>query len=380
MKRKILYISGSRADYGFMQGVLKKIDTHPDLELEVIVTGMHLMKEFGYTLNSIQKDGFRIYKIPAKFDSSEMSAVNFLGFFLKKMALAINKIRPDIILVAGDRAEMLGGAIVASYCSLPLAHVSGGDVTSTIDEHIRHAITKLANIHFPYTALSADRIYKMGEDQWRIHIVGSPGVYKMLNQKIIPKEKIVKKYGLDLSKPFLLMIQHPVTFEVGYAASQIRTTLEAITELKVQTVLIYPNADNGGIRMIEVIREFEKKPDIRAYKTIQSVDFFSLMKNAVAIVGNSSSGIVEAPSFNLPTINIGSRQEGREQAGNVINVGYDKDEIKNAICKALSDKKFLKKVHTCKNPYDAGDAASRITEVLASVKIDHNLLQKKLRY
>ena len=380
MKKKILYISGTRADYGFMQGVLRKINEHPDLELEVIVTGMHLMHEFGYTSKIVEKDGFRVHKIPAKYDSSEASSVNFMGMFLKKMAVKISDIRPDIILIAGDRAEMLGGAIVASYCSLPLAHISGGDVTSTIDEHIRHAITKLAHIHFPYTALSAERIYKMGEDRWRIHIVGSPGVHQMLNQALIPKEEVGKKYNLDLSRPFLIMIQHPVTFEADDAASQIRTTLDAITELGVQTILIYPNADSGGTRMIDVIHEFKKYPFIKTYKTIPPVEFSSLMKNAGAIVGNSSSGIVEAPSFKLPAINIGSRQEGREQADNVIDVGYDKGEIKNAILTALSDKEFHKRVQSCKNPYDAGDAASRITDVLASVKIDRTLLQKKLRY
>ena len=380
MTRKVLYISGTRADYGFMRGVLQKIHDHPDLELEIAVTGMHLMREFGYTCRIVEKDGFVIHKIPAKYNSSEESAVIFLGSFLKKMADMIGSIQPDIILVAGDRAEMLGGAITASYCSLPLAHISGGDVTSTIDEHIRHAITKLAHIHFPYTKLSAERIYKMGEDRSRIYLVGSPGVYQMLNTTLMTIEDTGKRFNLDMSRPFVIMIQHPVTFQADYAASQIRTTLDALMEKKLQTVIVYPNADNGGSRMIEVIREFEGNPDIRTYRTIPSREFFSLMKYATALVGNSSSGIVEAPSLKLPVINIGTRQEGREQADNVINVGYKKEEILHAIDTVLCDTRFQKKVRGGKNPYDAGDAASKIADVLATVKINHTLLQKKLRY
>ena len=380
MKRKILYITGNRADYGFMQPVLKKIHAHPSLDLEVIVTGMHVMKEFGNTITIIKKDGYKIHKISAKFDTSSGSAINFLGTFLKKLGKQIEKIHPDIVLVAGDRAEMLCGAIVASYCSIPIAHVSGGDVTSTIDEHVRHAITKLANIHFPYTRMSADRIFKMGEDRWRIHTVGSPGVYHMLHQELTPKNELAKRYNLDLTHPYLLMIQHPVTLESDEAPEQIRRTLSAIAELDIQTILVFPNADAGGLQMIKVIGEFAANPNIRPYKSIPSKDFFSLMKHADAMIGNSSSGIVEAPSYHLPVINIGSRQAGRERGKNVLDVGYDSYEILHAIKTALFDEKFRNLIQQSKNPYDRGDAALKIVDVLESVVIDKRLLQKQLRY
>jgi UDP-hydrolysing UDP-N-acetyl-D-glucosamine 2-epimerase len=380
MKRKILYITGNRADYGFMQPVLKKIHVHPSLDLEVVVTGMHIMEEFGNTITIIENDGFKIHKICAKFDSSPGSVINFLSAFLEKLVETIEKIHPDIVLVAGDRAEMLGGAIVASYCSVPIAHVSGGDVTSTIDEHVRHAITKLANIHFPYTRKSAERIFKMGEDRWRIHTVGSPGVYQMLHQKLTPKNELVKQYHLDFSRPYLLMIQHPVTLESDDAAEQIRRTLSAIAEMDLQTILVYPNADAGGLAMIKIIREFAQDPNIRPFKSIPSQDFFSLMKNAGAMIGNSSSGIVEAPSYHLPVINIGSRQAGRERGKNVLDVGYDSNEIGRAIRTALFDENFKTSLQTSKNPYYRGDSASKIADVLASVVIDRKLLQKQLRY
>jgi len=380
MKRKVLYITGNRADYGFMLPVLRKISVHPKLELNVAVTGMHLMEEFGNTISVIRKDGFGLHEIPAWFDTTDVSPVQFLGSFLTSMTKEIRKINPDFILVAGDRAEMLGGAIVASYSSIPIAHVSGGDVSSTVDEHVRHAITKLSQIHFPYTKKSAERIFKMGEDRWRIYVVGSPGVYHMLNLDLIPPKEIARRYNLDLSQPFLLMIQHPVTLESADAPKQIRQTLTAVIESDVQTILIYPNADLGGIEMIKVIQEYKNNPLIKPYRSIPSTEFFSLMKIAGAMIGNSSSGIVEAPSFSIPVINIGSRQDGREQAGNVINVRYDTIAIKRAIRKALFDKKFRDGICTTKNPYDRGDAASKIADVLAKVEINNNLLQKKLRY
>lgn len=380
MKRKVLYITGNRADYGFMQPVLNKIHAHPSLDLEVIVTGMHVMKEFGNTITIIEKDGYKIHRISAKFDSSSSSVINFLSAFLENLGKIIDDIHPDIILVAGDRAEMLGGAIVASYYSIPIAHVSGGDVTSTIDEHVRHAITKLANIHFPYTRMSADRIFKMGEDRWRIHTVGSPGVYHMLHQELTPRNELAKRYNLDLTRTYLLMIQHPVTLESDEAPEQIRKTLSAIAELDIQTILVYPNADSGGLQMIKVIEEFAANPTIRPLKSIPLKDFYSLMKHAGAMVGNSSSGIVEAPSYHLPVINIGSRQAGRERGKNVLDVDYDSNEIKQAITTALFDEKFRTRIQKSKNPYNRGDAALKIADVLASVIIDNRLLQKQLRY
>lgn len=380
MKRKILYITGNRADYGFMQPVLRKIHNHPSLELHVAATGMHLMEEFGNTLRVIEKDGFRIHTIAATFDATPASVTNFLGPFLTKSGRLMEQLRPDIVLVAGDRAEMLGGAVSASYHGIPIAHVSGGDVTSTIDEHVRHAITKLANIHFPYTRKSAGRIFKMGEDKWRIHLVGSPGVYQMLHQELTPKDELAAKYRLDFSRPYILLIQHPVSLETGEAPEQIRKTLAAITELNLQTILVYPNADAGGLAMIKVIREFEANPLIRSFKSIPSEDFFSLMKHAGAMVGNSSSGIVEAPSYHLPVVNIGPRQAGRERGANVIDVGYDTDEIREAIRTALFDEEFKDHVQKSKNPYYRGDAGSKIAEALASVVIDRDLLQKQLRY
>jgi UDP-hydrolysing UDP-N-acetyl-D-glucosamine 2-epimerase len=303
--------------------------------------------------------------------------VNFLGEFILKLAENIKDIKPDIILILGDRAEMLAAAIVGAYLMIPVAHIHGGDVSSTVDETVRHAITKLSHVHLAATKKAAKRIIKMGEGSWRVHRVGAPGLDKILSKDLISKNEISKKYNLDVSRPVLLVVQHPVTAEVEDAQRQIRETMEAIRELGYQAVVIYPNADTGGRRMIEVIRRYGKRPFIKIYKSIPHEDYLGLMKISSAMIGNSSSGIIEAPSFHLAAVNIGTRQEGRERAKNIIDVDYSKNKIKSAIIKALYDKKFKEKVKRCKSPYGEGKAGERIAVILSGLKINGRLLQKR---
>ena len=381
MKTKILYITGTRADYGLMQSVLRAIEEHPKLELELIVTGMHIMPEFGRTINEIKKDGFKIHEIDATYEKdNEESMANFVGEFIQLLTKKVNEIKPDLILVLGDRGEMLAGAIVGACLAIPVAHLHGGEITSTVDEFSRHAITKLAHIHLPATEKSADRIIKMGEDPSNVFVVGAPGLDSILNENLIEPAELSKKYNLDSSKPIFMVVQHPVTTEVRDAHEHIRETLEAIVGLRHQTILIYPNADAGSRAMIEVIKEYEKYPFIKTFKSIPHKEYLSLMKMATVIIGNSSSGIIEAPSFGLPVINIGSRQEGRERAENVIDVDYDKEQIKTAIKKALDDGNFKEKVKKYKSPYGDGKAGVRIVDILSRIKIDKKLLQKRLTY
>ena len=381
MKRKILYITGTRADYGLMQSVLRVIEEHPKLELELIVTGMHIMPEFGMTINEIKKDGFKIHEIDATYEKdNEESMANFVGEFIQLLTKKVNEIKPDLILLLGDRGEMLAGAIVGAYLTIPVAHLHGGEITSTVDEFSRHAITKLAHIHLPATEKSAERIIKMGEDPSNVFVVGAPGLDSILDENLIEPVELSKKYNLDSSKPIFMVVQHPVTTEVRDAHEHIRETLEAIVEIRHQTILIYPNADAGGRGMIEVIKEYEKYPFIKPYKSIPHKEYLSLLKMASVMVGNSSSGIIEAPSFGLPVINIGSRQEGRERAENVIDVDYDKEQIKTAIKKALDDENFKEKVKNCKSPYGDGKAGVMIVDILSRIKTDKKLLQKRLNY
>lgn len=380
--RKIAVVTGTRAEYGILKPVLKAIKTHPHLDLALIVTGMHLSKEFGYTIKEIKKDGFKIDTKVEMLHAEDTGAAmaKSIGKCIEKMTEALKRIKPDFLVLLGDRAEMLAGAVAASYVSIPIAHLHGGDVSGSVDDSVRHAITKLAHIHFPATQESANRIIKMGEDPSKVFIVGAPALDIILKEKLPKQAKLSRKYSLDLSKPIFLVLQHPVVTEADQAADQIKETLDAIVELKHQTIIIYPNADAGGRRMIKVIKKYAKYPFIKSYKSIPHADYLGLMGVASVMIGNSSSGIIDAPSFHLPVVNIGTRERGRERSTNVIDVRHNKREITKAIKKALHDKRFRAKVKKCRNPYGAGKASQRIVKVLSKIEITPALLQKKITY
>ena len=381
LTRKVVYITGTRADYGLMQSVLKNIDNDPNLDLEIVVTGMHLMEEFGYTLDEIKKDNFKIHIIDSTYEKdSKLSMAIFIGDFTKKLAVKIDEIKPDFILLLGDRGEMLSGAIVGAYLSIPTVHLHGGEITSTVDEIARHAITKLSHIHFPANERSEKRIIQMGEDPRDVYVVGAPGLDHILNEKLIPVENLQEKYGIEKDEPLLIVIQHPVTTEKRDAKKQMKNTLTALDELGYQTILIYPNADAGGREMIKEIKKFESKTFLKTFRSLPRKDYLSLLNIADVLVGNSSSGIIEATSFKLPVVNVGTRQSGREQAGNVINVSYDKEEIKSGIDKALHDEDFTRKLEHCENPYGDGKTGKRIVELLKKIEIDEKLLQKRSKF
>lgn len=379
--RKILYISGTRADYGLMKNTLLLLKKYPGLSLKIAATGMHLMPEFGNTVEEILRDKSRVAIIPADYKSdNKESTLEFLGEFILKLTAHVKRARPDIILVLGDRAEMLGGAIVGAYLAIPVAHIHGGEVSSTADEFSRHAITKLSHLHFAASQKSAERIIRMGEDPWRVHMVGAPGLDSILKDELYSAKEIARKYKVDLRKPFLLVVQHPVTLEFRDSEKNMRATMEAVRELGYQSAVIYPNADAGGRKMIRVIKLYKRCPFIRIYKSVPRKDYLSLMRIASAVIGNSSSGIIESTLFKVPCVNIGTRQLGRERSNNVIDAGYDKRQIAKAVHKALYDRKFRNKLEKCRSPYGDGKAGERIARVLSRVKIDLDLLQKRIGY
>ena len=383
-KMKIAIITGTRAEYGLLYPVMRAIQDHPELDLSIIATGMHLSPEHGYTVKEIEKDGFDIDVTVDMLFSNDTGAsmAKSVGVGIIGITQALEHIKPNIVLALGDRDEPFAGAIAASHMNIPVAHIHGGDTTGggCIDDSIRHSITKFAHIHFPVTEESAGRIEKLGEEPWRIHTVGAPGLDTILNAKLIPKEQLIKQYSLNANKPLLLAIQHPVTTQPENAGNEMRTTLEALSELDVQTILVYPNSDAGGRSMIEVIKEYEHIPFLHTFKSLPHIEYLSLLNIADALVGNSSSGIIEASSFHLPVVNIGIRQEGRQRTDNVINVASNKEHIIEAINTALYDEVFKQKVNECVNPYGDGKAGVRIAEVLAEIEIDQKLLQKKITY
>lgn len=380
--RKIAVVTGTRAEYGILYPVLKAIEAKQQLRLLLVVTGMHLSHEFGYTVKEIEKDGFKIAaRVDMLLSADTLGAMaKSIGLGIIEMAQTWEQLKPDIIMVLGDRVELLAATIAGAYMNIPIAHIHGGEGSGSIDSLARHAITKFAHIHFPATKESADRIIKMGEDEWRVYVVGSPTIDYILNEPLIPAEALAQELGLDLSRPLILAVQHPVTTEVDKSPGQMRETLEAVVELGYPSIVIYPNSDAGGRRMIEVIKEFEGYPAIKTFKSLPRREYLSLMKIASVMVGNSSSGIVEAPSFGLPVVNIGSRQEGRERGKNIIDVRHNRQEIIKAVKKAMTDKEFLNEVKKCQSPYGDGHASARIAEILSEVEITPRLLQKKIAY
>lgn len=381
MKQKhIVYVTGTRADFGLIKNVLRKINKNPELRLSVIVTGMHLMEEFGSSLKEVEKEKFALYEINATYKGDDRTSMaEFTAGCLKGCAEIFGKIKPDILLVIGDRAESLAASVAAAYMKIPIAHIHGGDKSATIDEPVRHAITKLANIHLAATKLSAERIEKMGEEKWRIFVVGAPSLDAILNSEIADKKTAEKELNVDFDKPVIIVLQHP-SFDAEKAGEQMTETMEAIRELGGQAVVIYPNADAGGRKIIDVIENYRKYKNIRISKNLEHSLFLGLMKNASVMIGNSSCGIIEAPSFNLPVVNIGERQDGRDRCSNVIDAGYDRKQIVNAVKKALHDKEFIKEIKGCKNTYGDGKTAKRIAKILFEIKIDDRLLQKRLTY
>jgi GDP/UDP-N,N'-diacetylbacillosamine 2-epimerase (hydrolysing) len=378
--RRILYISGSRSDWGLMRSVLDSIRRHPRLKLEIAATGMHLMREFGYSIKKIEAEGYVVHRVDCTYrrDDKE-SMARFVGSFTQKLTSLVARTKPEIILVIGDRGEMLAAAIVGAYLGIPVAHVHGGDISSTVDELVRHAITKLAHIHLTATRKSTNRIRKMGESAWRIHTVGAPGLDSIIHQKKMSKKDVEKLLGISLNPPFIVVVQHSVSAEVHDADRQMRETLEAVVELGLETIVIYPNADAGGRKMIKVIKEYSGFGNIHIFKNIEHDLFISLLSRSAAIVGNSSSGLIESLALGLPAVNIGTRQGERERTRNVINVPHDRREIQKAVKKAVSPL-FKAKIRKNKNPYGDGNAGKRITTILSQVKIDGRLIQKRLEY
>ncbi|MDS0526637.1 UDP-N-acetylglucosamine 2-epimerase [Clostridium sp. SHJSY1] len=380
--RRICVITGTRANYGRLKTVMDSIIKHPSLELKLIVTGMHLVVECGYTVNEIINDG---YTIDAKVDmniSNDTGAgmCKALGLGLIGLTQAIESINPDIILILGDRDEDLAGAIIGAHMNIPVAHIHGGEVTGTIDEAIRHATTKFSHIHFAATEGSKERIIKLGEDKDVVFNVGSPGLDSILNRIYMSKEEVFKKFGLNKDRKLVIVAQHPVTTQRDEAKNQMVETMEAIKRLGEQTILIYPNSDAGSKEMIEVVKSYKNLDFMSTYKNINFEDFLNLLKYADVMVGNSSSGIMEAPSYKLPVINIGERQKGREQSTNIINVKYDREIIYSSLIKALTDKEFISKVNSCVNPYGDGKTGERIADILSSISINKDLIEKRITY
>lgn len=382
--RKILVVTGTRAEYGLLYWTMKEIQNDKELELQLVVTGNHLVKEYGYTVEQIRKDGFEINEEIDMIVNSEKksSMVKSMGIEMIQMAQCFDRLKPDILLVLGDRYEIFVAATCAMMMNIPIAHMNGGESTEgAVDEQIRHAITKMAHIHFPGAYDYKKRIIKMGEEPWRVHNVGQAGIENIKRLKLLEKEDLEMELNICFNKPVFLITYHPVTLDLDNIEMQIDNLLDAIKEFDAKYIFTYPNADFGSKIIIDKINKFVKdNKNAYIYYSLGQKRYLSLLKYADAMIGNSSSGIIEAPSFKLPVINIGDRQNGRLRSSNIIDTGYNKEEIVESINKVLFDKNFRENLINIDNVYGNGNVSRQIVDILKNINLDRNLLNKKLTY
>ena len=394
MKKRIIAVfTGNRAEYGLQYPILKAIDKHPNLDYRLLVSGAHLDSNFGRTLDEIRDDGFRIEaEIKIEMDADSLIATaQAIGSGVLEISKALAKIKPDLMIVYADRFEGLAAVIAASQTNVPTAHVEGGDLTEggALDDSVRHAMTKLSHLHFTTNAQASNRILAMGEEAWRVHTVGFPAIDLIAEGRFASQTEIVEKLSVDLSRPLVLFTQHSVTTECDRASEQVLPSLaaiEALADTGVQVILTYPNNDAGGKAIIGQLEAFKEKavPGTQVHRSLGRHIYHGVLALArnpgirVTCVGNSSSGLKETPAFGCPTVNIGSRQEGRLRGENVVDAGYDSAAIQAAIEKCLFDEPFRALSRAAPNPYYLGDAGPKIANVLASVPLDQKMIRKKM--
>lgn len=324
----------------------------------------------------IKQDGFTIeatlpmFRDQAPDTGAEMARA--IGRILPGLVDLFERLRPDLILSGFDIGANFAATVAGAHMNIPVAHIQGGEVTGSIDESLRHAMSKFAHLHFPATEDAAQRFIRMGEHPKSVFVVGCPSLDVVLQTPVVPKSEVLAAHGLDPQQPYVVILQHPVTTEVAEAGHQIQETLAAVQEMRLQGVLIYPNNDAGAQQIIHHI----KQSRIAVMRSMPPAGFVNLVRYAAALVGNSSSGIHETASLGVPTVNVGTRQQGRERPLNVLDAGYDRDAIKQALDVALYDEAFKAKAAECANPYGDGNSAERIVSILKTVSLD-NLIQKR---
>ena len=380
---RILFFTGSRSEWGYIKPIIK-LCKEQDIKYNICATNTHVLDSYGLSINEIKKDGFKVSdEIYMTLDGyNTYSSTKSLGIVMMSFLDVVQRIKPDWILLAGDRGETLIASIVAAYTNTPLAHIQAGELSGNIDGQARHAIGKFAHIHFASNKDAANRLKKLGEENFRIKTVGAPqldDIHKNLKE-FNDIKKLLKGYGLDKIKNYSLIIFHPVVEEYSETKKIFKNFIKCMKNTNYEKRFwISPNSD-AGAHFIKDIFLNERDIDDILFDNLPRYQFLTLMKNASAIIGNSSAGIIESPSFKIPAINIGRRQKNRLKAKNVINIeNYSENKLMLAL-KKINSKNFKKKIQNIKNPYGIGDSSKKILEILKKTKIDEKLLKKELTY
>lgn len=379
MKRKICVITGTRAEFGLLRLLMQEVDDAPECELQIVATGMHLSPKYGLTYKEIEQAGFKIdFKVDMQLSSdSAASITKSIGIGTIGFAEAYEYLQPDLLVVLGDRFELISAVTAALIASIPVAHLHGGETTEgAFDEAIRHSITKMSHLHFVAASEYARRVIQLGEHPERVFLVGGLGVDAIRQLRLFTREELEKSLDFKFGKKNLLVTFHPVTLSSKSSASEMANLLEALDQLR-DTHLIFtmPNADNGGHELATMIEQFvASRPHARAFQSLGHVRYLSCMQFVDGVVGNSSSGLTEAPSMRVGTINIGDRQKGRLSTDSIIHCASDFESIQNAL-ERLYDPAFKTLLSNVVNPYGSGGASHKIVEVIKNYPLD-DLLKK----
>ena len=378
--RTIGVVSVARSDAGIYRPLLRRIQSAPDLRLHLYVSGSHLAPEFGMTVQELVRDGFAIgSRIESLLSSDTPEGIaKSMGLGLLGFAQDFAAHRPDLLVVLGDRFDMYAAALAALPFKIPVAHIHGGELTQgAIDDALRHSMTKLSHLHFVSTEEYGRRVRQLGEEDWRIVVAGALSLDNLSELTLLSAAELAARWGLNAAEPFVLATFHPVTLEYEQAEWQIGEFLAALEACGLPVIATLPNADTGGRKLIERWRQFAAvRPNVRIVDNLGTQGYFSLMKLAAALAGNSSSGILEAASFELPVVNVGTRQQGRVRAANVIDTGYERAAVLAGLRKA-ADPTWRKNLQGLRNPYQRGHAAATIVEKLRTVSLDERLIKKR---
>jgi UDP-hydrolysing UDP-N-acetyl-D-glucosamine 2-epimerase len=373
MKRTIAIITTSRADYSLLYWPLRDLAAHPDLDLKIIALGPHLSPEFGCTVQEIEKDGFCVdARIECLLSSdSDVGMAKTIGVAILSLADHLGRLRPDLLVLTADRYEMLAPASVALALRIPIAHIEGGEISEgAIDDAVRNALTKLSHIHFTSTAQARARVIAMGEEEWRVHRVGAPALDHLKRSPLLNREDLEARLGIRFARPTTLITFHPTTIarDTNREADALFRSAQALPG---QLLFCYPNADAGSRALIERMKELSQ-----VFVNLNPITYWSLLQHVDLLLGNSSSGIIEAASFALPVVNVGIRQRGRERGRNVLDAEPTVDSILDRVAVAQSDS-FRQSLKGIQNIYGDGEASGRILKVLASTPLGEELLIKR---
>lgn len=378
--KKLLFLTGSRGEWGYIRPILRLIQQRDDVDYSLVVTNMHLLPAYGSSYKEIENEGFHVdHKIRMAIEGGDHVAhAKSLGVCLEALPDILDNESPDWVVLAGDRGEQLMGAIAASYCYIPVAHIQAGELSGNIDGMTRHSIGKLVHMHFAANQDAAERLIKLGEEPFRVFNVGAPQIDEMVAAQYTSISELGDRFSVDLSNGFLLAVMHPVTEEMSKAGEQAKIFVEALNSFDLPKIVILPNNDAGSISVKNAILA-NRKGDYYLFANLKREDYLGFLKEALCIVGNSSSGLLEAPTFKTPSVNIGRRQDMRFRGKNVIDVPFDIEKIKDAVQKAISPE-FKEYLSDCENPYGDGHSSERILDLLLNTVPDSKWMTKKLMY